>query len=213
MPDRAGLYLDPASVEPALPDAVFVEDTAVVLEEVAVITRPGVPSRRPETASVAAALAAHRPLHPILAPGTLDGGDVLRLGKQLYIGLSSRSNSAAIQQMADLLEPWGYTVCGVRVDSCLHLKSAVTQVADDLVLLNPNWVNPQLFDDFGAIEVDPNEPYAGNALLVGERVVYPTCYPATLERLAKAGLALWPLDMSELIKAEGAVTCCSILFG
>jgi dimethylargininase len=198
--------------EPAFPDAVFVEDTAIVLDELAIITRPGAASRRGEAASIAAALTPVRPLRHIQAPGTLDGGDVLRLGQQIFVGLSGRSNQAAIEQLRAILAPWDYTVCGVVMRGCLHLKSAVTQVAADTLLVNPAWVDAAVFGDRRVISVDPGEPAAANALLVGETVVYPASYPATQQRLAPAGIPVRTVDVSELIKAEGAVTCCSLIF-
>src|SRR4051794_26235276 len=126
---------------PELPDAVFVEDTAVVLDEIAVITRPGAPSRRPETASVAAVLATHRPLVFIEAPATLDGGDVLVAGRRVYVGLSTRTNSEAVAQLTGALLPHDYAVIPVEFTGCLHLKSAVTQVDAETLLLNPDWVD------------------------------------------------------------------------
>ncbi|RIK38448.1 MAG: dimethylargininase [Chloroflexi bacterium] len=198
--------------EDALPDAVFVEDTAIVLDELAIITRPGAATRWAEAASVAQALACYRTLHPIQPPATLDGGDVLRLGRRLYVGLSGRSNHAAIEQLQRVLRRWDYTVQGVSVNDCLHLKSAVTQVATDTLLLNPAWVDPHHFAGWRIITVDPSEPAAANALLLGETVLYPASYPATRRRLAKQGIEVKTVDVSELIKAEGAVTCCSLIF-
>jgi dimethylargininase len=198
--------------EPELPDAVFVEDTAVVLDELAIITRPGADSRRPETQAVAQALAPHRRLAYIEAPGTLDGGDVLRIGQTLWVGLSSRSNLAGIEQMRAWLAPLGYTVRGVPVDGCLHLKSAVTQVARNTLLINPAWVDAAAFGPMNLIEVDPAEPFAANALLMGESVVYPAGYPATRHRLEEEGIPVRLVDISELGKAEGGVTCCSLIF-
>ena len=112
-----------------LPDSVFVEDTAIVLDEIAIITRPGAAPRRPETAAVAATLGAFRQLQFLSEPATLDGGDVLRLGRVLYVGLGTRTNAAGVQQLADFVSPHGYDVRTVTVDDCLHLKSAVTEVA------------------------------------------------------------------------------------
>jgi dimethylargininase len=198
--------------EPDLPDAVFVEDTAIVLDELAIITRPGADSRRAETASIAHALQAYRPLHLIQAPSTLDGGDVLRVGRAIYVGLSNRSNQAAIDQMRAVLEPLGYTVQGVPVSACLHLKSAVTQVAANTLLVNPAWVDTAIFSYLHLIEVNPTEAYAANALLVGETVIYPTAYPLTRRRLEAHGIVVQTVDVSELLKAEGAVTCCSLIF-
>jgi dimethylargininase len=203
--------------EPDLPDSVFVEDIAIVLDELALITRPGADSRRAETASVVRALAPYRRLVTIQAPGKVDGGDVLRLGQTLFVGLSSRSNASAIGQMQDALHPYGYTVQGVSVAGCLHLKSAVTQVSQDTLLINPNWMDARALGDgkreaWRLIEVDATEPYAGNALLIGETVIYPASFPHTRERLEAHGIRVMAVDVSELAKAEGAVTCCSLVF-
>ena len=201
--------------EPDLPDSVFVEDTAVVLDEAAVVTRPGAAERRAEVASVAAALAAslgpHRPLLTIGAPATLDGGDVLRLGRVLWVGLTSRTDEAGIGQLRDLVTPFGYRVEPAPVAGCLHLKSAVTEVAEGTVLLNPAMVDPRLFAGLRRIEVDPAEPMAANALRAGDAVILPAHHPRTRRRLERAGLDVRPVDATEVAKAEGGVTCCSLL--
>jgi dimethylargininase len=194
------------------PDGVFVEDTAVVLDEVAVITRPGAASRRAEVDSVAEALAAHRPLRFIESPGTLDGGDVLRIGRTLYVGRSARSNDDAIAQLRAHVAPFGYAVEGVPTRGCLHLKSAVTCVAEGVVLLQPEWVDRGPFAHLRAIEVDPAEEHAANALRIDGAIVYPDCFPRTRARLEDAGVRVVAVDVAELQKAEGAVTCCSIVF-
>jgi dimethylargininase len=197
--------------EPELPDAVFVEDTAVVVDELAVVTRPGAESRRAETASVARVLAEYRPIVAIQSPGTLDGGDVLRVGKRMFVGISGRSNREGIGQLRCVLSPHGYTVDAVPVTGCLHLKSAITQVAPETLLLNPTWVDSRAFSGFRLLEIDPAEPYAANALLVGDAVIYPSGFPRTAARLVRAHLRLAKVDVSELAKAEGAVTCCSLI--
>jgi dimethylargininase len=199
-------------VEPDLPDSVFVEDAAIVLEEVAIITRPGAESRRPETRTVAQALQEYRELVFIDAPGTLDGGDVLRVGKNIYIGSSSRSNRSGIEQMAAALGPFGYRVTPVPMHGCLHLKSAVTQVGADTVLINHEWVDPEYFSGYSQIEVDPREPDGANVLLVGDSLLYSISHPHTFERLAALGASIVTVDVSEMEKAEGAVTCCSLIF-
>ena len=197
--------------EPDLPDSVFVEDTAVVVDELAVVTKPGATSRRAETASMARVLAEYRPIAVIQAPGTLDGGDVLRVGRRVFVGLSVRSNREGVKQLRALLSPFGCAVEALAVSGCLHLKSAVTQVAPDAVLLNRAWVDPAGFDGLRCIGIDPAEPYAANALLVGEAVIYPTAFSRTAARLERAGIRLVSVDVSELAKAEGAVTCCSLI--
>lgn len=203
--------------EADLPDSVFVEDIAVVLDEIAIITRPGAESRRAERTSIAAALAHYRELRVIEAPGTLDGGDVMRIGRALYVGQSRRSNPSGIAQLRDLSAEFGYTVRAVPIMGCLHLKSSVTQVSDDTVLLQPEWIDRAAFAavlcaDFRIIDIDPLEPHAANAVKIGNGVVYPSCFPRTLQRLHDAGIRVITVDVSELQKAEGAVTCCSLLF-
>jgi dimethylargininase len=198
--------------EPDLPDSVFVEDTAVVLDELAVVTRPGAASRRGETASVAAALRPYRPLECIRAPGTLDGGDVLRLGRSIYVGMSGRTNRDGARQLDELLAPHGYRVAGIEVRGCLHLKSAVTAVADDVILVNPRWVDADTFAASRRVEVHPDEPFAANVLRVGATLVTTASAPRTRERLESAGLIVESVDVSELAKAEAGVTCCSLIF-
>jgi dimethylargininase len=198
--------------EPDLPDSVFVEDTAVVLDEVAVITRPGAPSRRGETASTAAALRAWRPLVAIEDPGTLDGGDVLVAGKAVFVGLGARSNSEGVSQLACHLAPFGYDVRGVEVTGCLHLKSAATLLSASSVLVNPTFVDPRVFAPLEAIQVAPEEPSAANALLVGGKLIYSLAYPRTCGILERRGARLLLVDLGELAKAEGALTCCSLVF-
>jgi len=206
-----GCRIERLPAEHELPDAVFVEDTAIVLDELALIARPGAPSRRPEVPSAAEALARYRDLVHVEAPGTLDGGDVLRVGRTIYVGLSLRSNRAVVDQMADLLSPLGYAVLGVAVTGCLHLKSAVTQVAPETLLIQREWVAARQFGGMALIDVDPGEPYAANALLIGDSVIYAAAYPRTQARLEAHGIDVHAVDVSELAKAEGAVTCCSLI--
>lgn len=206
-----GCEVERIPASPDLADAVFVEDTAVVVEELAVITRPGAASRRRETRPVAAALARHRTLVCIDAPGTLDGGDVLRAGHRVYVGESTRSNAEGRAQLRQALAPFGYSVEAVAMTGCLHLKSAVTAVSDGLLLVNPAWVDPARFAGFECIVVDPAEPRAANALPVGEALLHGADYPRTRDRLERHGFRVAPVDLSELAKAEGAVTCCSVI--
>jgi len=197
---------------PFYPDSVFVEDCVIVVDELAIITRPGSERRRDETVSMAEVIEGYRTLYFIESPGLLDGGDVLQVGRQIWVGLSGRSNATAIEQMKAILTPHGYTVTGVPLTGCLHLKSAVTAVGPDTLLLNPDWVNPDIFEDFDIIETHPDEQGAANALLIGETVIFPADYPHTALRLAAAGIELLLVDNSEVIKAEGGVTCCSVVF-
>ena len=196
---------------PGLPDSVFVEDTAVILDEAAIITNPGAISRRPEIDSIAEVLKDYRKLIRIESPATIDGGDVLVAGKKIYVGLSSRSNPEAVNQMQDSLRCFGYQIIGVEVFGCLHLKSAVTVISDETLLINPNWVDRSNFTEMRLIEIDVNEPFAANGLLINEQVIYPTNFPETAQRLEENGISLILVEADELAKAEGAVTCCSLI--
>ena len=201
--------------EPSLADSVFVEDTALVLDECAVILRPGAESRRPETESIEHVLNPYRRLFHIDAPARVDGGDILRVGRNIFLGISTRSDTNAAEQLQATLEPFGYRVHVVNVSGCLHLKSAVTQVSDDTLLLNPAWVDQRAFSSQASvkfIEIDASEPYASNAVLIGGTVIYPSSFPKTRQRLEAAGIELVTVDADELARAEGAVTCCSLIF-
>jgi dimethylargininase len=194
-----------------LPDSVFVEDTAVVLPEVALITNPGADSRKPEIESIARALRPYRDLVSIESPGSLDGGDVLVLGKDIYVGLSTRSNPEAVRQMNQLLGRYGYKTRGVELHDCLHLKSAVTRVDDGTLLINRKWVDVENFEGFELIEVDESEPFAANCLPLGEAVIFPIAFPKTAAKLAAGGYKIRTVIVDELAKAEGAVTCCCLI--
>ena len=193
-------------------DSVFVEDTAIVLDNVAVLTLPGAVSRQGEIESMAAALADYRECFKIQAPGTLDGGDVLRLGRVLCVGASARSTIEGVEQLRRLVAKFGYRVEAVPLNGCLHLKSAVTQVAPDLLLINPDWVDTHRFAGYRLLAVDADEPFAANAVWLGERVVYSSSFPRTAEKLRDAGIDVHLVEMSETEKAEGGVTCCSVIF-
>ncbi len=199
--------------DPKLPDSVFVEDTAVVLDDAALITRPGAVLRRNETQSVAEVLKEYRSIVQITDPGTLDGGDVLRIGRTLYVGNSVRSNIPGIKQLMEIVAPYGYDVEVVKVEGCLHLKSAVSLVGEQTLLINRSWVDVNCFGGpIEFIDIDPGEPFAANALLVGNELAYPQSFPLTRRRLESKGIGVRVVDVSELQKAEGALTCCSLIF-
>jgi dimethylargininase len=194
-----------------MPDSVFIEDAAVVLPELGIVTRPGAESRRAETRAVADALSPLRPLIHIEAPGTVDGGDVMMVGGTLFVGRSTRTNDAGIEQLRAAVTPHGYRVRAMRPTGCLHLKSAVTAIGDNTVLLNPRWLSSDEFAGYDGHEVDPSEPGAANVVAVGGRVIAAAAYPSTCERLERRGFHVRRVDVSEIAKAEGALTCCSLL--
>jgi len=208
---RLGCDVHQVPTGQGLADSVFIEDTAIVLDELAILCRPGAVSRRPEVAEVETTLAAYRSLACITGPGTLDGGDVLTVGKTIFAGLSSRSNKKGIRQLSDIVAPHGYSVTTVETAQCLHLKSAISQVSVDTLLLNPEWIESSAFSHFNLIKVDQREPHAANALLVGQSIIYPTSFPATRDKLLQRGITIEAVDVSEVQKAEGAVTCCSLV--
>lgn len=208
---EAGCVVERLPDAPELPDSVFVEDTAVVVDELAVITRPGAESRRPEVASTEAALRRYRPIVRIEAPATIDGGDVLRIGRAVYAGLSERTNEEGIRQLREALAPHGYTVDAVPVSGCLHLKTAVTYAGGNTVVMNPRWIDRRAFAAYEIIEVDPEEPYGANVLLAARTLLCAAEYPRTNARIEAKGLAVRTIAGGELAKAEAALTCCSIL--
>jgi dimethylargininase len=199
--------------EPDLPDSVFVEDPAVVVDEVAMLTRPGAESRRREGESLAKTLAQFRPVRWMQAPATLEGGDVMRAGKTLYVGASARTNAAGIMQLAEELKPYGYAVKPVEVRGCLHLKSGCCYLGEGTVLANRQWVDAAALADLRIVDVAPDEPWAANLLTIGVTAVMPAGFPATAEIVERLGWKVQTVDISELRKAEAGVTCSSLVFG
>ena len=200
---------------PDHPDAVFVEDTALLLGGHAVILRPGAESRAPETASTAAGLADHFELHRV-TKGHVDGGDVLRIGQRLYVGLSSRTDATGIESLRLIAAHLGFDVVQAKLDLCLHLKTGATlagpdQSGDPVLLFGPGSVDPSQFSDVDPLPVDADEPAAANCLRVGGHLILPAGNPRTAERLRTRGFNLIEVDVSELQKAEAGVTCMSLI--
>jgi len=194
------------------PDAVFVEDILVVVDEVAVLTRPGAGSRRGEVESAVETVSRYRPVVSIDPPGTLEGGDVMQVDRTIFVGRSTRSNDEGIRQLGELLQPHGYTVQAVPVPGALHLKTAATYLGDGTILANPNWVDVSHFGGLDIIETHPDEPFAGNAIRIGEALLFPSQFPQTAGRLEARGFRLVRVPSTELAKAEGSLTCKSVIF-
>lgn len=207
-----GVHVEILPAEPDLPDSVFVEDPAIVVDEIAVIARMGALSRRRESESLARALAPYRELRAIEDPGTLEGGDAMRVGKTIYVGYSRRTNVAGIQQLAAMLHPLGYFVVPVEVRDCLHLKSACCYIGEDTVLANQAWMDRDALCGLKILDVPAQEPRGANALRIGETVLMPAAFPRTCEMLERAGFRVRRIDNSELLKAEAGVTCTSLIF-
>lgn len=206
-----GAVIESLPALPAHPDAVFVEDMAVVLPEVAVIAHSGAASRRGEAPSVADALRAHRPLRWIEPPGHLDGGDVLRIGRSILVGCAGRSDAEGVTALAGAVSGFGYEVRAVRTAGCLHLKSACSFIPPATVLANPRWIDCRQFAGLNLIAVDEREPYAANTLTLSGTTVVSAAYPFTADRLRRAGIRIAPVEVSELHKAEAGLTCLSLI--
>ena len=202
-------YLPPL---PKSPDSVFVEDTALVLDELAILLRPGAETRRTEVESTGDALRPFRKVMALEEPATLDGGDIIVLGRQIFVGATTRSNRSGAVALQDLVAEHGYLVRPVPITECLHLKSAATAIGDGAVVVNPAWVDPSAFGVDEVVQVDPGEPDAANAVRVGDVLIHAAEFPATRRRLEEAGYEVHSVPAGELAKAEGAVTCCSVVF-
>jgi dimethylargininase len=206
--EALGLEVTRLEALPECPDAYFVEDTAVLVPEVAVLTRPGAPSRRPEVDAMEPTLRSLFPvIHRLTAPATLDGGDVLQIDRRVYVGLSSRTNKEGAEQLKAALAPWGYAVVPVAVPDGLHLKSNVTWVGDAVVVTR---ALASEFRDFDQHVVADEESYAANVLMVNGKLLVPAGFPRTRELLARYRVV--ELDQSEVRKLDGALTCMSLRF-
>jgi dimethylargininase len=198
--------------EPELPDSMFVEDPAIVLDEVAVICRLGTETRRKEAVSLAAAIEKYRTLAYVKLPGTLEGGDVLRFGKRIFVGLTKRTNAEGIRQLAVIVEKYGYDVTVIPVTGCLHLKSAATYLGRNTLLANRAWFDAKRLEAYQWIDVDPGEAHAANALTISDVVIFPASFRKTKAKIEAGGFHVRTLDISELQKAESGLTCSSLLF-
>jgi dimethylargininase len=209
---RCGADVHTLDVNRDLPDSVFIEDTAIVLGEVAVLASMGAASRRAEPAGVEPELRKYREIERVEPPATVEGGDVLRVGRTLLVGLSSRTNAAGVEALRAVVRRFGYDVRPVPVRQCLHLKSACAALPDGRLLVNPDWLDPQALGGFGLVHVPDEEPDGANVLLAGNRVCLPAAHPRTADVVRGLGFDVEAVDVSEFAKAEGCVTCLSILF-
>jgi dimethylargininase len=197
-----------------LPDAAFVEDTAVVVDEVAVLGALGAESRVLEAEAMAGVLETYRPVRRLDRPGaTLEGGDVLRIGRTVYVGRSGRTNAAGIEALRAVLESFGYRLRVVPVEGCLHLKTGCSSAGQGVVVLNPSWVSGRPFEQDGltVVPVASSEPWAANVLDVAGALLVPAGHGATAARLRAAGLDPVEVEIGEFQKAEAGLTCLSLL--
>jgi dimethylargininase len=199
--------LDPL---PGFPDAYFVEDVAVVVPEMAVVARPGAPSRRGEADAIGPVLSRHRPVARLEAPATLDGGDVLIVGRAVFVGLSARTNAEGAAQLARSLEPHGYTVRPVPVGTGLHLKSGVSWLGAETLLVSRQFADRPELSAYRQVVVDAGEEAACNTLLVNGTLLTPSGFPRTRRQLDETGLPVVELDATEARKMDGGLTCMSL---
>lgn len=194
------------------PDCCFVQDTAVVLDEICIIASMGAPSRRGETGAVEAVLSAYRPLRRIVAPATLDGGDVVQLGKRIFVGASRRTNARGIARLTELVEPFGYSVVPVNVNGGLHLTTGCGIVNDETVIVNPRWLDATAFKGVRQLHVAEEEPWAANTIRIDSTVCIERGAPRTMDQIQPYAGRVETLDISEFRKAEGSLSCLSLIF-
>ena len=199
-------------VNRALPDCVFVEDTAIVLDEFAVMMSMGAESRRDEPAGIEPTLRRFRTIERVELPATIDGGDVARLGRTLYVGESPRTNAAGIVALHDVVKRYGYTVIGVPVLGCLHLKSACSALPDGRLLVNRDWIDASSLPSASLLDIPVSEPWAGDVLVIGATIIASDAFRRTAELLEASGFDVVPVAVSEFAKVEGGVTCLSLVF-
>jgi len=192
------------------PDSTFIEDTAVITETCAVITRLGARSRRGEEEQVKKALSEYKPIETIKHPGTVDGGDILRINNHFYIGVSRRTNKDGAEQLKSILKKYGYTTSTIPVKKVLHLKTGITYIGNKTLLSLEEFANMEDFKRFNIIKVDEKESYAANSLLINGRLLMPKGFPRTKEKVRKLGYEIIELDMSEFQKMDGGLTCLSL---
>ena len=207
-----GVHVISLPAEQKLPDAVFVEDTAVVTDEVAVVTTMGCASRRREVDSISPVLEKYRRLQSINGAGVLEGGDVVQVGRILFVGVSTRTNVNGIAQLSEIVTPYDYEVRPVQVKGCLHLSTGCGFIGRNTILANPSWVDLSPFEGFEIINVSPSEPWSANGLTLADHVLIPAASPQTAARVRERGFRVLTVDISEFEKAEGGLTCLTLIF-
>lgn len=209
---QLGLTVTTLPAQNAYPDAHFVEDTAVLMPELAVLTNPGAPSRRGEVQTIAPLVSRFRHAVQMGPNAHMDGGDVLMVDKHFFVGLTSRTNEAGVREFRAAVERFGYTVDAVEVAAGLHLKSIVNYVGRNTLILSQSSAHLPVFKGFKHIVLDPAEEYAGNTLWINDTLITPSGYPDTLRQLQGLGLPIIQTDTSEIRKMDGGLTCLSLRF-
>lgn len=210
--ERLGLTLIRLNADDALPDCCFTEDTAIVIDDLAIITYPGVPVRVAETMEMEKTLTLLKKMYHISPPATLDGGDVLKIDNNLFIGNSARTNEEGIRQVAAIVNPKGFEVIGVKLWNTLHLKSVCTYLGNGCILFAEGYLDDKIFSQYDKVIVPKEEQYCANCLVVNGTVLIPKGFPKTKSLIDAKGFSVIEMDTSEIEKADGALTCLSVIF-
>jgi dimethylargininase len=209
---RCGVEVITLDANRAMADAVFVEDTALVLDEIAVMMSPGAPSRRREPAGIEPALRQFRAIDRVRLPATIDGGDIVVAGKQIFVGRSDRTNDAGIAALRRIVAPHHYSVTAIPVTGCLHLKTACSALPNGQFLVNREWIDVSQLPLSLLTDVPEDEPWAGDVLVIGNQIIASDAFPRTMDLLTRTAAEVIPVSVSEFAKAEGGVTCLSLVF-
>lgn len=210
---QMGVYVEILRINDMSPDGVFVEDAAIVLDECAIVASMGIEARRAEVDAMADVLSRFRSdLRRIHWPARIEGGDVLVVGKRIYVGQSSRTNAAGLLAVKEIAAPLGYDVRSVTVRGCLHLKTGVTAIDETTLICNPEWIDVSAFYDVDLMHVDPHEPWAANILRVDDQLLLNGSFPRTADRIDAIRGGNHRIVVSEFAKAEAGLTCLSIVF-
>jgi dimethylargininase len=208
--ERCGVELITLEADERYPDGCFVEDTAIVNGKVAVITHPGAASRRGEEVEIARVISGYRKTETIAFPGTLEGGDILKVGNHYFIGLSGRTNKEGADQMAAILSKYGFTSSEIKVEAGLHLKSDIAYLGKGNFISTPAF--SKMIYPANTIILDQDESYSANCLLVNDILLIPKGFPKSKTKIADLGYNIIELEMSEFRKMDGGLTCLSLLF-
>ncbi len=208
---NGGVTVESLPPEESFPDGACIEDNAIILPELAVIASMGTASRQSEPALLVSVLSRHRRLVDVSPPATIEGGDVFRIGKTLYVGASSRTNRAGVNALRDVVEPLGYGVVLLPIRGCLHLKTACTPLDDDTLLVNPDWLDGDALKTFRLVSIPSEEPFAANVLRLPAGILGNAAYPRTLDRIQAHGYPVTGVELTEFSKAEAGPTCLSLI--
>ena len=208
---NGGITVESLPPEESFPDGACIEDNAIILPELAVIASMGTASRQSEPALLVSVLSRHRRLVGVSPPATIEGGDVFRIGKTLYVGASSRTNRAGVNALRDVVEPLGYGVALLPIRGCLHLKTACTPLDDDTLLVNPDWLDGDALKTFRLVSIPPEEPFAANVLRLPAGILGNAAYPRTLDLIQAHGYPVTGVELTEFSKAEAGPTCLSLI--